>query len=251
MSEGPQDRLRGEARRLALAISFLTRLPVRAVHGPNGLAPATRWFALTGALIGVIAGGVLLVAASVLPMPLAAGISLLAGMLVTGALHEDGLADTADGLSGGATRARALEIMRDSRIGSHGALALLLSVGLRWAALAAMAPMPGALALIAAHAGSRAALAAVPLLARYAREQGLGRALDAARPADAGIALGTAAVIALLAAGGAGLFALALALALGGAVLAFLARRLGGYTGDGLGTIQQVVEIAILLVLAA
>jgi adenosylcobinamide-GDP ribazoletransferase len=185
----------------------------------------------------------------VLPVPLAAGLAVGVGVLVTGALHEDGLADTADGLGGGRTPERALEIMRDSRIGSYGALALMFSVGFRWAAVAGMAPAQGALALIVAHCVSRAALAPAPLMAEYAREQGLGRALDGVRASDAAIALLVGFAISLVAGVG-GLVAMAAALAAGGAVLALLVRRLGGYTGDGLGAIQQAAEIAALLALA-
>jgi adenosylcobinamide-GDP ribazoletransferase len=242
--------VRREGGRLMTATAFLTRLPVPTPDAAEGLARAVRWFPLAGALVGAIAAGVLLAGAAVLPVPLAAGLALAAGVLVTGALHEDGLADAADGLGGGRTRERALEIMRDSRIGSYGALALAFSVGHRWAALASMAAGQGALALIVVHAVSRAALAPVPLLADYAREQGLGRALDGLRAGDAAIALLVALAISLVA-GAAGLVALAVALASGGAVLALLIRRLGGYTGDGLGAIQQAAEIAALLTLAA
>ncbi len=238
---------RREAGHLQAAIAFLTRLPVPVADVP--LARAARWFPVAGALVGGIAGAVLLAVSAVLPVPLAAGVAVAAGVLVTGALHEDGLADTADGLGGGRTRERALEIMRDSRIGSYGALALVFSVMLRWTALAGLAPGEGAVALVVAHAVSRGLMPAVPLLTRCARPHGLGNMLDGVRAADAGLALLLALAVSLLA-GGDGLVAFAVALLASGAMLAWVARRLGGYTGDGIGAVQQVGEIAVLLTLA-
>ncbi len=105
---------------------FLTRLPVPVAldHCDGRLARAAPWFPVVGLLVGGIAGGALLLAAAVLPMPLAAGFAIAAGVLVTGALHEDGLADCCDGLGGGRNREHALEIMRDSRIGTFAGIGL-------------------------------------------------------------------------------------------------------------------------------
>ena len=216
---------------------------------------------LAGAAIGVLgAAAFWLAGALALPPGAAALIAVAATILVTGALHEDGLADTADGLGVSAEPARRLEIMRDSRSGAYGVLAgilagtwTLIRVGLRAAALAAIAaPGPAAAALIAAHALARALPVAVMAWAPLARDDGL--AAGTGHPADehAWTALGLGAVIALVFLGlGAGLAAL-----IAGGLAAFAAIRLarariGGYTGDVLGAIEQLGEVAVLLAAAA
>jgi adenosylcobinamide-GDP ribazoletransferase len=240
-----------EARRLLTAVQFLTRLPVPDTGWEEGrMLGASRYFALVGALVGALMALAWLAAGAVLPAPVAAGIALGAGLLVTGALHEDGLADVADGLGGGADRARALEIMRDSRLGSFGALALLVVLGLRWAALAGLPPAEGALALVLAAAAGRALMVPATALAPYARSEGLGGGLRAgAGPAEIAAALGTAGVLALLC-GQAGALALAAAAATGYALLRLMRARLGGYTGDGLGALAALGETAALVALA-
>lgn len=246
------ERVQDEARLLLSGLGFLTRLPMPARAGweEGRLRRASRYFAVTGAMIGAAGAGVWLLAGLVLPAPLAAGLALAALLLLTGALHEDGLADCADGLGGGSTRERALEIMRDSRIGSYGALALILSAGLRWAALAALAPGAGALALILSGGIGRAMMVPATALAPYARRDGLGGMMaGGAGPLEIAAALGTALVLAI-AGGLAGLLALIVAAGAAGAFLHFMVRRIGGYTGDGLGAIAQLAEIAAMLVLA-
>ena len=241
---------------LRTALGFLTRLPVPPLEpdlGPD-LARATRAMPLVGAAIGAFgAMAFWLAGALALPPGAAALIAVAATILVTGALHEDGLADTADGLGVSAEPARRLEIMRDSRSGAYGVLALIFSVGLRAAALAAIAaPGPAAAALIAAHALARALPVAVMAWAPLARDDGL--AAGTGHPPDehAWTALGLGAVIALVFLGlGAGLAAL-----IAGGLAAFAAIRLarariGGYTGDVLGAIEQLGEVAVLLAAAA
>ena len=154
-----------------LATAVLTRLPVAAAAPEEGAVAAASWaFPAVGAGIGMIAGLILFVASlfgiGVAPASL---LALVAAGLLTGALHEDGLADTADGFGGGRDRDEKLEIMHDSRQGTYGILALILSIGLRAAALFAIgSPIDGALALIAAHAVSRSFLAPAMLLLRPA-----------------------------------------------------------------------------------
>lgn len=235
----------------ATALVWLTRLPVGRClpETPPPLAAAAWAFPLVGVVLGAGAGLVLALAAGLGLPPLACALlALAAGMALTGALHEDGLADFADGC-GARDRARALEIMRDSRIGSYGTIALLLSLGLRAAALAALAPGQGVLALIGAAALSRAGMAAALAFLPPARPDGLGR--GAGRPTGAAVAVGLLiAALALVPAGGVlpALFACGLVQY----ALARLAlRRLGGQTGDVLGAVQQVGEIAALLALAA
>jgi adenosylcobinamide-GDP ribazoletransferase len=256
MNRDTLERARGRARdEIALLLSaagFLTRLPVPGWAGweDGRLVRVSRFFPIIGALVGAAGAGVWWLAGLALPPALAAGLALAAMLLLTGALHEDGLADCADGLGGGATRDRTLEIMRDSRIGSYGALALILSVGLRWAALAALAPGPGVLALVIAGGIGRAMMVPATALARYARPEGLGAMVAAgAGSLEVTVALATALLLAVIG-GGAGLLALLLAAVVAGLFLLYLVRRIGGYTGDGLGAIAQLAEIAAVLVLA-
>ena len=240
-----------EARRLLTAVAFLTRLPVPDHGWEEGrMLRASRYFALVGALIGALAGLVWLAAGAVLPAPVAAGLALGAGLLLTGALHEDGLADLADGLGATSDRARALEIMRDSRLGTFGALALLVALGLRWSALAALDPAEGVLALVLAACAGRALIVPATALAPPARADGLGHGMGGgAGPAEIAAALGTATLVALLC-GAAGGLAILAALAAGYALLRLMRLRLGGYTGDGLGAVAAVAETAALVALA-
>ena len=183
----------------------------------------------------------------------AALLAVAAGLAATGALHEDGLADTADGFGGGDDRDRKLEIMRDSTHGTYGVVVIVLSIGLRATAIAAIGdPVFVGLALIAAHAASRGMLPLAMRLLRPARADGLGAAAGRPSRAVAAAAALIGAVIALATLGPlTGAFALFLA---GGAVAlaGMLARRqIGGYTGDVLGFFQQIGEIVMLLVAAA
>jgi len=236
---------------LAAAIGLLTRLPVPA-HGARGGAAA--WaYPLVGAGIGALTGGILSAAAATdLPPPVAAGLAVAVAVTVTGALHEDGLADAADGLWGGWTRERRLEIMRDSRIGAYGVLALVLSLLLRWSCFAAIAPTAGAwLYLAAAGAASRAAMVALWSALPPARRDGLAAGQGRPRRATALLAGVLAlAVLATLPAGG----GVPVALACAGAALVcgrLAWTRIGGQTGDVLGATQQVCEIAALLAATA
>jgi len=246
------NRVRDELGLFLTAVGFLTRLPVPGWAGwaEDRLLRASRYFAAVGALVGLGGGLVWWLAGLLLPAPLAAGLALAAMVWLTGALHEDGLADCADGLGGGKTGEQALEIMRDSRVGGYGALVLVFSVGLRWAALAALAPGPGVLALVLAGGIGRAAMVPATALASSARRDGLGVSLaGGAGGVEVAAALGTALVLGLIG-GWPGLLALVLALALAGGFLFYLVRRVGGYTGDGLGAMAQLGEIAVMVVLA-
>lgn len=240
---------------LMLATIFLTRLPLRLPRPPDeeAHARAMAWFAAVGLLVGFIAGGAYTLASTLgLPPWPAALLAVAAGALATGALHEDGLADAADGMGGGRDRAAKLEIMRDSRLGSYGGLAMVLSVGLKASAIAALAdPVTVAPALAAAAAASRSF---IPLTAwRMVPARADGLAAAAGRPTGRNVAaclmMGVAAAVLLV--GGQALAATLVA-AIAGWVMAFAARRqLGGYTGDVLGAVQQVAEIAFLLALVA
>jgi len=248
--------LRRQLDLLLCAVQFLTRLPTPrlAAFQPDWIARAARYFPLAGQLVGAICAGVWLVAGQVWPGAPAAVLAVAAGMLVTGGFHEDGLADTADGLGGGQTPARRLEIMKDSRIGSYGALALIAVTLLKAALLARLSPWSGALALLIAHGGGRAAAVIVMAALPYAGDP------DAAkiRPAPQGggwreallaAALGAWPLV-LLGAGKA-LLALALAAALSSTVALSARRLIGGITGDVLGAVEQAAEVGLLLGAAA
>ena len=170
--------------------------------------------------------------------------------MMTGAMHEDGLADTADGFWGGWTVARRLEIMKDSHIGSYGVIALILSLGLRWMALTLLFEAGLALpALIAMGALSRAVMPGLLHALPFAREGGLSRSVGRVSFDTAVLGAALGAILALMALGLAALL-LMMTVALSGWGVAALARgKIGGQTGDVLGAAQQVAEVAALLVL--
>lgn len=249
------DARRGLFSDFALATAVLTRLPTGGGMPAEGAVAAASWaFPLVGTGVGALVALIFLLAEMLgCGASPAALLAVLAGMLLTGALHEDGLADTADGFGGGHDREDKLAIMRDSRHGTYGILALVVSVGLRAAALAAIGePIHAALALISAHAVSRAALPPAMRLMSPARADGLAAA--AGRPAGAtviaAVAIGTA--IALFGLGPARGIVAGILAAVAVAMAAWLAQRqVGGYTGDVLGAFQQIGEIVMLLAAAA
>jgi len=240
---------------LVVAFGFYTRLPSPRdyPHAGEGLARASWAAPVAGAIVGAIGALAYALAHAVGLGPLpAAGLALVATLVVTGALHEDGLADTADAFGAGASPENRLAIMRDSRIGTFGAGALIMSIGLRWAALASLAgPTRVAAALIAAHAAARAMPPLLMLLVPPARPDGL--SADAGLPPADSVAgaalLGFAALI--LALGLAKGLIAAVLLALGLAAMRWLAlNKIGGQTGDVLGALEQVCEIVVFLVAA-
>lgn len=239
-----------------LAFGFLTRLPAP-FAGPaasGDLGRALRLAPLVGLVVGLCGALVVWVANSLgLPPLPAAVLAIGATIWVTGALHEDGLADVADGFGGAFERRRKLEVMRDSRIGAYGVLALILSVGLRAAALAALAgPEVATAVMIAAHGLSRGLLPLAMLVLDPVRDEGLGAGAGRPRPPDALVGLALGLLLALLAAGAALGLWLALAALAGGALVGLIAvRQIGGYTGDVLGAVQQTAEIAVWLTAAA
>ena len=241
---------------LRIAASFVTILPVASSQpaADGAVARATWALPLAGLMVGLAGALVYKIAIRFgLTPTLAALLALATTALITGALHEDGLADTADGLGGGRTRERKLEIMRDSRIGTYGACALILSFGLRWSALAAIAnPWTVTLALCAAHIASRAGVPAFMSLVPPARPDGLsaGAGSPPGRSVAIAFALGTLALALTLGPGKA--LVSVILLSLSGLLLARLAiRQIGGQTGDILGAFEQLGEILILLVAAA
>ena len=250
-SDPPSAPLLGWIAETRLALTFLTRLPLPlpAELGTQRIASAVRAFPLAGVLVGAV-GAVIYTVSDLLGMsPTVSALLAVAAMVIlTGGLHEDGLADAADGL-GAQTREQALAIMRDSRIGTFGVMALFFVLSLRVVALSyAGSSIEAVCMLIAAAAGSRAVMPALMYGLPPARSDGLGRAAghpDRKRVVDAG-ALGALIVVAALWPIW-GLLAIACACA-AAAVVGWLARRrLGGHTGDVLGAAQQLSETAILL----
>ncbi|MCB6178719.1 adenosylcobinamide-GDP ribazoletransferase [Rhodobacter sp. Har01] len=232
------------------ALALLTRLPLPD-HRPQGAAAAWAW-PLAGLVIGLLAAAALWLCQA---LGLAAGASATAALavqaLLTGALHEDGLADTADGLIGGRDRDRRLAIMKDSRIGSFGALALVLVTLAQWSALTALvATGQAAAALIAAAALSRAPMAVLMAALPAARPDGLSASSGRPSATTAATAVALGLVFALALAGFAALKAALLAAVLCTLLARAAQRRIGGQTGDILGAAQQLSFAAALAAFA-
>ncbi len=231
------------------AAQFLTRFPIR-LGPPPTLARCVPWFPIIGALIGVVVGAVAAGLMEVVPASVAAVVAVLAGVAVTGAFHEDGLADTVDAM-GGWTPEQRREILKDSRHGSYGVAALCGSIVLRVVCVATLGPAVAFGGLVAAHTLGRAAAVASMTVTSPPPAEGLGA--DFVRtlrrgPALVGVAVGLG--ITVLAVGWwSG--PLVLAAALVTAPVAVVAgRALGGVSGDVLGAIEQVVECTALVVVS-
>ncbi len=232
------------------ACTFLTRLPLsRGAVDSTTLGASSTWFPVVGAMVGLVGGLTLIVAGRTWPPFVAAVLSILATVLLTGALHEDALADAADGFGGGRTRDQVLEIMRDSRIGSYGAVALVLVLSARIGCLAAMAPVDGARALIGAHVLARWSSLPLMLALPYARPEGSGKSFvgGATRARVLGGTLLAAGLVV------AALGRRAVPVVLAASIITAMAgwyfrRRLAGITGDCLGATNQLVEVATYLV---
>lgn len=236
---------------IAEALVLLTRLPLPA-RGTRGAAAAWAW-PIAGLAVALLAGAVGWIALGLgLPAPIAAGLVLTAQIGITGALHEDGLADSADGLWGGHDTARRLDIMKDSRIGSYGVLALGLALILRWSALSALLSAGWLFApLIAAAALSRAPMAVLAAALPNARGSGLSSHVGQPGQDTATLAVALATLLAFVAVGWTMLAPL-LWVALTTIAVAGIARaKIGGQTGDILGASQQLAEIAALAALTA
>ncbi|MYA60887.1 MAG: adenosylcobinamide-GDP ribazoletransferase [Chloroflexi bacterium] len=251
--------IRNEFKTFALAVHFLTRIPTPFDIGysPERLRDANRYYPLVGGVIGSVAALAFFLSDLALPTLIAVLIATAATALLTGAFHEDGLADTFDGISGGYDRARSLEIMHDSRIGTFGALALILVISLKVASLTAIADSATVvIALIAAHILSRTSTVIVKATSTYARENGIAGPQDLPlRHVNAIVAI----ITGLVALAAVALFlnpAAALLTIAGAAIGHILIRlyfqpRLKGHTGDTLGATQQITELAIYIALAA
>lgn len=244
--------LRDHWQALWTAVGYFTRIPVPASVGFSqaGLNRAARYFPLVGWLVGAVAAAVYWLVSRTVPVPgVAVAASMVATLLLTGAFHEDGLADCADGFGGGYTPEDRLRIMHDSRIGAFGAIAVCMALLLKWQLLTALASHPGVVmaSMVAAHAASRAAAVSYLLTHDYVRAEGKAKPVaqrmrwgDAAWTVVFGVApllwLGPACAVLVV------IGLIPARWILGG----YFLRRIGGITGDCLGMAQQLFELLTL-----
>jgi adenosylcobinamide-GDP ribazoletransferase len=248
---------------IARSIAFLSRVPVPQRHfiGHDGrLSRAVRAFPVAGVLIVLPAAALAAILSALTAPPLLIAFATLAlQVLITGALHEDGLSDSADGIGGGKDRESALAIMKDSRIGSYGAVALILSFGLRAAAIAALAtvltPSGLGMALLAVAAASRTSMVWHWSLLPPARRDGVAASVGEPDSSATIFALVSGMLITALLLLPHGTL-LSLVLMLAAAALSVLVfnrtamRKIGGHTGDTIGATQQLAEMSVLFALA-
>lgn len=240
-------------RGLGAAVTLLTRVPLAGANWDRrDLSRSVKWLPLVGGVIGLAIAGVYVAFASLLPATIAAGLAVTLGAVLTGALHEDGLADTVDGFGGGADRDEILRIMKDPRHGTYGVLALVLSVVVRVVALATLGSAPALTVLPAVHALSRSGAIGLMGALPPASDDGIGAAHS-----DPG--LRRQVVVGIVLSIGVGLVTLGwwvgpfvVLAAAGAAMMGLLARRhISGYTGDVLGAAEQIVEISLLVFAAS
>ena len=275
-----------ELRLFFTALQFLTRIPVPAWVGYDAawMNQCMRYLPVVGGVVGLAGVAVLFVALAFFPPPVAVLLCMIATVWLTGAFHEDGLADTCDALGGMVSRERALEIMKDSRIGSYGAAGLVLALGLKAALLIALVeidPLFACIALAWSHAASRAAPVWLSWKLPYAGDAAHAKAKPLATQINGMtvcVAMGWVLLLSLMLVAGAhyvsdaeemlitstdeystaavftrameyALVAAAAAISLAAWIAArWLRRRIGGFTGDTLGALQQVCEIVSLMV---
>lgn len=250
--------LQHEWRLFWVAMQFLTRLPTPTFkdYEPNWLHQSSRYLPLVGLVIGLLVGSIFWLTALYFNTWVAAFISTAVGVYITGAFHEDGFADICDGLGGGYTKERSLEIMKDSRLGAFGVLGMLLMVGLKISLLASFSPQQGMLALVIAHALSRlASISLIGLLPyggdlEHAKAKPMGQHLNLQQWCIAAALVSPVVLLIWWQFNGATLISTLIFAALATAFMyRKLKKRLEGYTGDGLGATQQLAEVAIYLAL--
>lgn len=230
-----------------VALQFLTRLPVRTRQAPD-LTRSVPWFPMIGALLGLLLGAMLLGLSELVPVTVAAALVVLIGVLLTGAFHEDGLADVADAFAGGWDREQRLRILRDPLHGSYGVAAMSGSIVLRIVCLATLVPAVGAAALLAAHTLARGAAVGAMAVFPTARPDGLGADYTRSlRPTAASVGVFAALVVGAIATGW-WVLPLAASAGIGAVAMGVLAvRKIGGVTGDVLGAIEQIAECLVLV----
>jgi adenosylcobinamide-GDP ribazoletransferase len=252
-----------QLRLLWVATQFLTRLPTPRLRefDPSWLSQSTRYFPLVGVLVGLANVLIWWIASRRLPASVSVGLMMGISMLLTGAFHEDGFADACDGLGGGSSKDRVLAIMKDSRVGAFGAIGLFLMLGLKWTTLVALPNAVFAQCVVASHMLSRWCAIGLIAFLPYVRADADAKAKDFAGRLGGGEwilsgvvgLLGLAPLAWLYGRSGAPLDWAALGVgacvAMAAAVAAglYLRRRIGGYTGNCLGAVQQLAELGFLL----
>ena len=230
---------------LITAIQTLSILPVRG-KGCEDFSRSLPWFPVVGLLLGLILSGIAGFCREI-PAEATAVLILLAGVLLTRGFHLDGLADCADGFGGGYTRERVLEIMKDSSTGAFGAISIVLSLLLKWVALKHLIETGNLTIIVLAYVASRALQVEQMVRLPYARVSGTAASfVEGATPTHRLIALATAMTAALLLAGIFGVLYLSLAWLLAFLFGAYCKNRVGGITGDLLGTTSELTETLIL-----
>ena len=248
---------------LIIAIGFFTRLPMPASQlvAEGGLQQASRYYGVVGLLVGTLVAAVYWLAGLLWPAEVAVLLSMAAGLLLTGGFHEDGLADTWDGFGGGWTPAKKLEIMKDSRLGTYGALSLVMAMLLKYQLLVALASTPMVpagdwvvVALLLGHTLSRATAVSLIFDQPYVRDIDSSKVKPMTQRQTAGelaVLLATAALPLWLVPGQLALVLVAALVLLRWLLVAWYRRQLGGYTGDTLGAAQQLAELACYLAILA
>lgn len=242
-----------------IALQFMTRLPGLNNSGwtEERERESVGYYSAAGIVVGVFAALVYWLAAQMFDGLLASLLAVAATVVVTGALHEDGLADVCDGIGGGQTRDQTLAIMKDSRIGAYGTIGLILFIGAKIFALSSFSPAVAIAALVGAHAASRAAILGVLATARYARSEGGTASAVAARPSReswivSGITLALIMIASLLILpAGAIIYAIVGLTVMVLVVRHLFMQKLNGFTGDCLGAAQQAGELGFYLGIAA
>jgi adenosylcobinamide-GDP ribazoletransferase len=237
-------------RRPLVAIQFLTRLPVplKSATSEEELGQASAYFPMVGIMVGAAAAAVFLVAQYVFPLPICVFLAIVFATFITNGFHEDGLADTFDGFGGGWTKDRVLEIMRDSRIGAYGSLALIFLVLGKYNFLSSLPPRQIWRWLIVAHTASRWTILPLSASLPYARADGQGK-LVAKQIGVSAILIGSVTLLITLLllpwrAAAAAFVVTVLVTVLCGV---YYRRRLNGVTGDCLGATNQLTEVLLYL----
>lgn len=240
-----------------IALSFLTRIPSPQWldYSPEFLNKSSRYFPLAGLVIGLVTALVFLLANMVFPQLVAVLLSMVASVLLTGAFHEDGFADVCDGFGGGWESQQVLDIMKDSRLGTYGTVGLGLLLGLKASTLTVMAVESVALSMLIAHGWSRLVAVSIIVQYPYVRDADESKVKPLANELSLKVFLGVGVVsmlpLCLWLGVGQLLLLLVVLLLFRCGFGRYLNKRIGGYTGDCLGAVQQVSEVLIYLVLLA
>jgi adenosylcobinamide-GDP ribazoletransferase len=244
-----------------IALQFFTRIPVGEIKDfrSEWLTQSARYFSLVGIVVGCFSAAVLWLASQALPLPIAVLLSIAASLWLTGAFHEDGLADTFDGLGGHVSKERALEIMKDSRIGTYGMVALVIVLLLRWQLLSSMSLKWACVACVLSHCMARGMSASIMASLSYVREDLLAKAKPLAQDLR-GASLWIVLIISLLPVAmisfmdktfiALGVLLIIALLLTRWCCVVWFRKRLHGFTGDTLGCAEQLGEVTVLAVIS-